>query len=165
LDPGTVPLGANPLGKVPVLTRPEGGALYDSRVICRYLDAQGNHGFYPNGARQWDCLTLEATADGMLDDALSMVYESRLRPLEMQMHQIVDGQWAKIARSTALLEERWLAYLAGPVCMGQIALGCALAYVDFRLGARDWRSTSPALAEWQAGFAARDSMIATAPVG
>jgi len=163
LDPGTVPVGANPLGKVPVLTRPDGGALYDSRVICRYLDALAGNRFYPSGPRQWDCLTLEATADGILDAALLMVYESRLRPDSMQMPELVDGQWFKIARSVALLEERWLAYLAGPPCMGQIALGCALAYVDFRLLTRDWRGAAPQLAQWQDGFVQRDSMTATAP--
>ncbi|WP_072247780.1 glutathione S-transferase [Roseibaca calidilacus] len=163
LDPGTVPVGANPLGKVPVLTRPDGGALYDSRVICRYLDALAGNRFYPSGPRQWDCLTLEATADGILDAALLMVYESRLRPDSMQMPELVDGQWSKIARSVALLEERWLAYLAGPPCMGQIALGCALAYVDFRLLTRDWRGAAPQLAQWQDGFVQRDSMTATAP--
>ncbi|MCC1480905.1 glutathione S-transferase [Roseibaca sp. Y0-43] len=163
LDPGTVPVGANPLGKVPVLTRPDGGALYDSRVICRYLDALAGHRFYPTGARQWDCLTLEATADGMLDAALLMVYESRLRPDAMQMPQIVEGHWSKIARSLATLEERWMAYLAGPLCMGQIALACALGYLDLRHGARGWRDMAPQLGAWQAKMDARDAMIATAP--
>jgi glutathione S-transferase len=164
LDPGSVPLGANPLGKVPVLTRPEGGALYDSRVICRYLDSLGGDRFYPSGARHWDCLTLEATADGMLDAALLMVYESRLRPKDMQMPQISDGQWSKITRSIAVLEERWVAYLAGPLCMGQIALGCALAYLDLRHDARDWRQVAPALAKWQNKLAVRESMSETMPV-
>lgn len=165
LDPGTTPVGANPLGKVPVLTRPDGGALYDSRVICRYLDALAADRFYPVGTRQWDCLTLEATADGILDAALLMVYETRLRPEPMQMPDIVDGQWSKIARSLALLEERWMAYLAGPLCMGQIALGCALGYLDFRHAARGWRDGSPVLANWQDRLALRDSMVATAPPG
>lgn len=165
LDPGTVPLGANPLGKVPVLTRPDGGAVYDSRVICRYLDALAGDRFYPAGVRQWDCLTLEAMADGILDAALSMVYEYRLRPEAVQMPAIVDGQWSKIARSLVVLEERWMAYLAGPLCMGQIALGCALGYLDFRHTARGWRGMAPALAQWQDKLALRESMIATAPPG
>ncbi|SUZ31364.1 putative GST-like protein YibF [Roseibaca ekhonensis] len=165
LDSGTVPLAANPLGKVPVLTRPDGGALYDSRVICRYLDALAGDRFYPQGARQWDCITLEATADGMLDAALEMMYESRLRAEQIRSAEIVEGQWSKISRSIAVLEDRWMAYLAGPLCMGQMALGCALAYIDFRLGARDWRNAAPVLAAWQGGFAARDSMTATTPPG
>lgn len=163
LDPGTMPLGANPLGKVPVLARPDGGALYDSRVICQYLDDLGGGGFYPTGARRWDCLTLEATADGMLDAALVMAYESRLRPEPLRLPALVEGHWTKIARSVALLEERWLAYLAGPPCMGQIALSCALGYLDFRLRTRDWRGSSPGIAAWQNRFTARRSMVATAP--
>lgn len=165
LDAGTVPLAANPLGKVPVLTRPDGGALYDSRVICRYLDALAGDRFYPQGARQWGCITLEATADGILDAALAMMYESRLRAEQIRSAEIVEGQWSKIARSIAVLEDRWMAYLAGPLCMGQMAVGCALAYIDFRLGARDWRNAAPVLAAWQGGFAARDSMTATTPPG
>lgn len=163
LDPGTVPVGANPLGKVPVLTRPDGGALYDSRVICRYLDSLAGDRYYPSGARLWDCMTLEATADGMLDAALSIVYESRLRPDAVRMHDIIEGQRLKIARSVAMLEERWIAYLAGPLCMGQIATGCALAYLDLRLTDRDWRDTAPMLAQWRNKFAGRDSMVATTP--
>ena len=163
LDPGDAPIAANPLGKVPTLTRIEGAALYDSRVICAYLDDRAQAGFYPAGPRRWDALTLEATADGMLDAALLMVYESRLRPEEIRFAPFVEGQWQKIARSLEVLEARWIAYLAGPPCIGQIALGCALGYLDFRHGARDWRATCPALDAWAARFATRDSMRLTAP--
>lgn len=165
LDPGSVPLEANPLGKVPVLARPEGGALYDSRVICAYLDALAGDRFYPQGARRWDCLTLEATADGILDAALSMMYETRLRAEQIRSDAIVAGQWSKIARSVTLLEDRWLAYLAGPLCMGHMALGCALGYLDFRLPDRGWRKHAPTLARWQDEFSARDSMALTTPPG
>ena len=80
LDPGAAPLDANPLGKVPALEREDGPALFDSRVICRYLDDRAKAGLYPTGAALWDTLVLEAAADGILDAALLMVYESRLRP-------------------------------------------------------------------------------------
>lgn len=163
LDSGTVPLAANPLGKVPILARPEGGALYDSRVICRYLDSLAAKRLYPEGARLWDCLTLESTADGILDAALAMVYENRLRAAPYRSAEIANGQWAKIARSVTLLEARWMAYLAGPVCMGQIALGCALGYLDFRLADRDWRQLAPSLNQWHDSFANRPSMVATRP--
>lgn len=165
LDPGTAPLAENPLGKVPVLARPDGGALYDSRVICRYLDALAGGRFYPAGARLWDALTLEATADGIMDAALLMVYEDRLRPEDKRLPAFVDGQWAKIARALDALEARWMAYLAGPLCIGQIALGCALGYLELRHGARSWQAGRPQLASWQAGFNHRDSMAATQPPG
>jgi glutathione S-transferase len=163
LDTGTAPIAANPLGKVPALARADGGALYDSRVICQYLDDHAKSGLYPQGARRWDALTLEATADGILDAALLMVYEWRLRPEEIRFAPFVEGQWAKVARSLEVIEGRWMAYLAGPVCIGQIALACALAYLDFRHDARNWRAGCPALAEWFARFTARPSMQATTP--
>ena len=163
LDSGGAPVQANPLGKVPTLTRADGSALYDSRVICQYLDARAASGLYPAGARRWDALTLEATADGILDAALLMVYESRLRPEEIRFAPFVEGQWDKIDRALNVIEARWIAYLAGPLCIGQIAMGCALGYLDLRHGPRDWRSTRPALAQWEARFATRESMQATQP--
>lgn len=163
LDSGTAPIAANPLGKVPTLTRDDGGALYDSRVICQYLDARAGSGLYPQGIRKWDALVLEATADGMLDAALLMVYEDRLRPRDARSAAYVAGQWAKIARALDVIEERWMAYLAGPLCMGQIALSCALGYLDLRMPDRNWRATYPALAVWFAQIEARDSLIATRP--
>ncbi|MFA7434246.1 MAG: glutathione S-transferase [Gemmobacter sp.] len=164
VDPGSMPLAQNPLGKIPALERDEGPALYDSRVICRYLDERAGAGLYPQGARLWDTLVLEATADGMLDAAILMVYEDRVRPEDKRMPEWVGGQWAKIARSLDTLEARWMAHLAGPLDMGQIAVGCALGYLDFRHAGRDWREGRPGLAAWHDGFAGRPAMAATVPV-
>lgn len=163
VDAGTAPLQANPLGKVPALERAEGPALYDSRVICRYLDDLAGSGLYPQGAALWDALTLEATADGILDAALLMVYETRLRPEDLRFAPWVEGQWAKVDRALDALESRWLPHLQGATDIGHIALGCALGYLDFRHSAREWRAGRPHLAQWQAGFAARLSMQATRP--
>ena len=164
VDPGTAPLEANPLGKVPALERADGPALYDSRVICRYLDDRAKAGLYPAGARLWDTLTVEATGDGILDAALLMVYEGRIRPEELRFAPWVEGQWAKVARALDALETRWIAHLEGPLDAGQIAVGCALGYLDFRHDARGWRAGRPRLAAWYAGFADRPSMKATVPV-
>jgi glutathione S-transferase len=163
VDPAGAPLDANPLGKVPALERPDGPALYDSRVICRYLDARAEAGLYSEGARLWDTLTVEATGDGILDAALLMVYEGRIRPEELRYAPWVEGQWAKVDRALDALETRWMAHLEGPLDAGQIAVGCALGYLDFRHDARGWRNGRPRLAEWCAGFAARPSMQATLP--
>lgn len=163
LDPGTMPVDSNPLGKIPALLRDDGGAVYDSRVICRYLDDLSGGKLYPKGAALWDTLVLEATADGMLDAAVLMVYEARLRPEEARFAPWVEGQWTKVARALDAVEARWIAHLAGPVDMGQMALACALSYLDFRHGARDWRAGRPLLAAWEAGFAERPSMKATQP--
>lgn len=163
VDPGQAPLQANPLGKVPALERDDGPALYDSRVICRYLDDLARAGLYPEDARLWDTLTVEATADGILDAAILMVYESRIRPEALRYAPWVEGQWAKIDRALDALETRWMPHLQGPMDMGHIAVGCALEYLDFRHGARGWRQGRPDLAAWGGTFSARASMQATQP--
>lgn len=156
---------ANPLGKIPALARPDGATLYDSRVICRYLDARAKAGLYPTGNSEWDILTLEATGDGMADAALLMVYEDRLRPEDLRFSDWVEGQWAKVDHALDALTARWMSHLHGPLNAGQISVACALAYLDFRHDARHWRDGHDALAAWYSEFAARDSMRLTDPAG
>lgn len=153
---------ANPLGKIPVLARDDGPALYDSRVITRYLNAKANADLYPD-ARIWDVLTLEATADGILDAALAMVYEHRIRPPELVLDSWVEAQWEKVVRAVDAINERWMSHLSGPLDMSHIAVGCALGYLDFRHSDRNWRKGNDALDDWYAVFSERDSMKATAP--
>lgn len=152
----------NPAGKIPALIRDEGPALYDSRVICRFLDARAGSGLYPE-SRLWDVLTLEATGDAMMDAGVLMIYERRARPEAERSESWVEGQWARIDRCLDALNQRWMSHLAGPLDMGHISVGCALGYLDFRHDARNWRQGRDALAGWFEGFAARDSMTATAP--
>ncbi|MBU3262135.1 glutathione S-transferase [Roseovarius sp. PS-C2] len=153
---------ANPLGKIPALIRDEGPTLYDSRVICRFLDDRAQSGLYPE-SRLWETLTLEATADGIMEAAILMLYEHRLRPAEAVLESWVDAQWDKIERAVEALNARWTSHLRGPLDMGQIAVGCALAYLDFRHDARGWRKGNDALDDWFALFSQRDSMKATQP--
>lgn len=155
--------GKAPLGKVPALERADGPTLFDSRVICAYLDARGKGGLYPEGNRRWDTLTLEALADGILDAALLMTYEARLRPEDSRWDGWSEAQWAKIAAACSALNSQWMAHLAGPLDMGQIAVACALGYVDFRHGARGWRTGNEALADWHARIESRESLRATRP--
>ncbi|MCL4188355.1 MAG: glutathione S-transferase [Rhodobacteraceae bacterium] len=161
--PGSLPVAQNPLGKIPALERPDGPALYDSRVICRFLSERAGGGLYPPPPLLWETLTLEATGDGMMDAAVLMVYEDRVRPEDRRLPEWVEGQWSKVARALDALEGRWLAHLAGPLDIGQIAVACALGYLDFRHGARSWREGRPGLAAWYARTAGRDSFRATAP--
>lgn len=160
--PGTMPVDLNPLGKIPTLLCDDGTALYDSRVICRYLDALAGGDLYPQ-ARIWQVLTLEALADGMLDAAILMVYEARIRPEDLRYGPWVEGQWLRVVRALDTLETIWLPHLAGPLDVGQIAVACALGYLDLRHGPRDWRDGHPALAAWSAGFSQRPSMQTTVP--
>ncbi len=156
-------LGKTPLTKVPALERPDGPTLFDSRVICAFLDDRAQSGFYSSGAGRWDILTLEALAGGILDAALLMTYEARLRPEDKQWLDWADSQWVKIDRACSVLDQRWMANLSGPLDMGQVAVGCALGYLDLRHDAREWRRGNDALAAWYAEFSARPSMIATQP--
>jgi glutathione S-transferase len=165
VDPGTTPLARNPLGKIPVLERDDGPALYDSRVICRYLDARAGAGLYPAPPRLWDSLTLEATADGILDAAVLMVYEIRVRPESARHPPWIEAQWTKVERAVDAIESRWMSHLSGPLDIGQIAVGCALGYLDLRHDARGWRSGRPLLAAWYDEFSRRPSMQATVPPG
>ncbi|MFA9230798.1 MAG: glutathione S-transferase [Microgenomates group bacterium] len=164
LDPGTLPIDRNPLGKIPALILNDGRAIYDSRVICRYLDAQSGAGLYPKDDSLWDVLTLEATADGILEAALLMVYENRIRPEDKRFEPWVDGQWSKITRALDALETQWQGLLNGPLTAAHIAVACALGYVDFRHQTRDWRADRPKLATWSAQMLQRASVLATLPV-
>ena len=165
VNPGTMPLALNPLGKIPALERPDGPALYDSRVICRYLDDRGKGGLYPEGAALWDALTLEATGDGIAEAALLMVYEARIRPEELRYAPWVEAQWAKVARGLDVLESRWLGVLNGPFRIGHAAVVSALGYIELRHAARDWRAGRPGLAKWAETAAQRPSVAATVPQG
>jgi len=153
---------ANPLGKIPALTRDSGPTIYDSNVVCRFLNDRAGAGFYP-AARLWETLTLEATGDGIMEAAVGIVYEKRLRPEALWWPDWFDAQWLKITRALDALERQWMSHLYGPVDMGQVSVACALGYLDLRHPDRDWRAGRDALAAWYKAFAARPSMVATAP--
>lgn len=155
-------LAANPTGRVPVLIRPNGPAIVDSRVICRFLDARLKAGLYPE-ARLWEVLTLEALADGMADAGVLMAYEVRLRPEERRHTPWVEAQWGKVARGLDAIEARWMSHLAGPLDMGQVAVACTLGYLDLRHGDRGWRDGRPGLAAFAARTGARPSFAGTVP--
>jgi glutathione S-transferase len=163
LDPGSLPVDRNPLGKIPALERADGPTLYDSRVITRYLDDLLQARLYPAPPRLWDSLVLEATADGISDAAVLMRYELYLRPEGSRSPEWAEAQWQKIDRALTAVEERWQSHLRGPLDMGQIALGCALGYLDFRHSVRDWRRTCPGLAAWWLALSATPAFSATAP--
>ncbi|MFK7868661.1 MAG: glutathione S-transferase [Roseobacter sp.] len=154
---------ANPLARLPALERPEGVTLYDSRVITGYLNDLYDGSLYPQNKSRWEVLTLEATGDGIMDSAVSMVYEKRLRAEDQQSQAWIEAQWEKVERALDVLNTRWMSHLAAPVNMGQISVACALSYLDFRHDTRGWRSGNEALAAWHETFAARASMQASAP--
>ncbi len=152
---------ANPLGKIPALIRDDGPALHDSGVICRYLDTLAGAGLFD--PTDWAAMTLESLADGIMEAGVLMVYETRLRPPEAQFAPWVEAQWGKITGALDDIEANWMGYLDGPLTGAQIAVGCALGYLDFRHGARNWRAGRGGLDDWFAAFSQRDAMLATQP--
>ena len=151
---------ANPTGRIPSLIRADGPALYDSRVITRYLDAKAAAGMYPD-ARLWDVLTVEATGDSMMDSAVSISYELRLRPQEKVSSEWTDAQWTKVMGGCDALQSQWMDLLNGPLTMAHISIACALGYLDLRHDARNWRQGHDALAAWFADFSKRPSFRET----
>ena len=164
--PGDIVPARNPLGKIPCLELPDGTALYDSRVITRYLSSLAPAtNLYPEDDSLWDALTLEATADGIMDAAVSMIYERRIRPEENVYEPFLDAQWLKIDRALTALETRWMTQLNEQKNLPVLAVAAALGYVDFRHDDRNWRDAHPALAAWEAEIRERPSLAATVPVG
>lgn len=155
-------LAGNPMGKIPSLMRDDGPSIYDSRVISRYLNDIGSCDLYPIHAL-YEVLTLEATADAIMDATVGMVYETRLRPDAQQSTDWLDAQWGKAERAISAINSRWMSHLNGPLNAAQIATSCALAYVDLRHDGRGWRNGNEALSAWHAQFANRPSMQATDP--
>ena len=143
----------NPLGKIPCLVLDDGTALYDSRVIVEHLDhvAGGGRLLPAEHKPRLRSLTLQALADGMMDAGLQMIYEQRWRSEAMRDAKWVGYQQAKIDRALAVLEA---APPAGPVEIGQIAVACALGYLDLRFGGA-WRASHPRMVAWLDGFGAQ----------
>ncbi len=156
----------NPLGKLPTMIADDGMVLYDSRVICEYLDglAGGGRLFPPPGPARWQALAEQAIADGMTDAALLERYETSLRPADKLWPLWRDGQHDKVVKALDHME-RTAHGREGRVDIGVIATACGLAYLDFRFVDFDWRTSRPNLAAWYTGFAARPSMAATVPHG
>ncbi|MCW2269301.1 putative GST-like protein YibF [compost metagenome] len=155
----------NPAGKIPALRLDDGNVLFDSRVICEYLDLQhvGNPLIPKEGAARWNRLTLAALADAVMDAAVLTRYETFLRPEEKRWDSWVDAQQDKIRRGLANLEQEHIAELASVFDIAAIGVACALGYLDLRMPDFGWRKRQPKLAAWYAEVSQRDSMRATDP--
>ena len=154
----------HPLVKIPTLVADDGTVLFDSPVICEYLDSlhAGRKLLPAAGAARWTVLKLQATGDGILDAGILCRYELAVRPKEFQWQEWIAGQTGKWHAGLDLLE-RDVGTLAGEPTIGSITAGCALGWLDFRYGDDDWRKSRPKLAQWYATFSKRPSMQATLP--
>lgn len=153
----------NPLGKIPTLITDDDTVLYDSRVICEYLDDLGGGSLLPRtGPGRFSVLVEQALGDGMLDAAVLARYEAAIRPEPLRWADWTTGQLDKIACGLAELERR-AAGFDDRVDLGTITFACVLGYLDFRFETYVWRDRHPNSAAWFEWFGGRDSMVATRP--
>lgn len=154
----------NPLGKIPTLVLEDGQSIFDSRVICEYLDGlhQGDKMIPENGSDRINALVTQSIGDGIMDAALGIRYEQALRPEEKQWDEWIDGQFGKISKSLDVLET-WRGSRIQDMHIGSIAVAAALSYLDFRQPQYDWREGRPVLTQMLETFSKRTSMIETDP--
>jgi len=154
---------ANPLGKVPALMISDNEILFDSPVICEYLDSLNREVvlFPVAGKSRWDALRLQAFADGILDAAVMIRLDS-LRPESERYSDMRERQLNVIRRALRYLDSE-MTRLIGPLTIGQVAVACALAYLDFRLPEEDWHKVHLKLDCWYATWMERESMQVTMP--
>jgi len=156
-------LAVNPLSRVPTLVMDDGEPLFDSPVICEWLDSlvEWPRLIPQDGPQRWAVLRGQALADGMLDDAVGIVME-RKRSRQQQSAEL------NAARATALMRcidlcESDLSWIPGPLNLAHIAVGCTLGYLDFRLPEIEWRREHPKVEDWFEELAGRPSMRSTEP--
>lgn len=154
-------MALNPLNKIPTLVLDDGSILYDSRVICEYLDTlhDGPRLFPADETARWSALRRQALGDGLMEVIVLRLGEQN-RPKEGQSENHLAAYLLKIASALDRAEAQG-PDPASPPDIGQIAVGCALGHLDFRFAADNWRAGRPKLAAWYAGFARRPSMRAT----
>lgn len=165
-EPGSRVPTVNPLGRIPALLLDDGTAVFDSPVICEYLDALGDRPILiPRGdaaarmrVRRW-----EALADGLMDSAVAMRVES-LRSADKQDPATLALHDRAITRALAhaadeLGQRRWCE--GDALSLADLALVSALLYLDLRQPDRNWRVLHPALAAWTARLCERASVRAT----
>lgn len=157
---------ANPLGKVPTLILDDGSSLYDSPVICAYLDTLTPNSFIPEagpdtGMGRWNALRWEALCDGVLDATYNIVMERR-RDAREQSSSWIEQWKSQVIRSLDHMEAS-INTLPTHISLAQLSLGAALGYLDFRLSDLDWHNQCPALSAWYTEFSERDAMKNTRP--
>ena len=151
---------ANPLGKVPVLLTPDAGALFDSVVICDYLDRLAGPGrLIPReGPARYEALRLQALAQGLCDAGIALRWETVRRPEALRYPSMAQGQAMKLLEAYQHLETQ--VEFGAQVTIGQIALATGLAWLEFR-DLPGFRKCAPRLTAWYDDFCQRPSMRAT----
>ena len=153
----------NPLGMVPALELDDGSSLYDSPVICEYLNQIADGPFFPMEAeRRFQALGLQALGDGILDLSVALRYETAMRPEALRWQDWIDHQNEKIVRGLDALETKCESFNRSPL-IGEMTIACTLGYRDFRYADDDWRAGRPALTAWFEQMMQRASLQQTIP--
>jgi glutathione S-transferase len=153
----------NPLSKVPALSLKDGTVLYDSPVLCEYVDHLGGGGLFPApGPDRWTALRRQALGDGICDAALRQVLENRRAEGDRHADDIARQALA-VASGLDSLEQEAVSLASEALTIGEISVACALGYLDLRFSHQDWRIGRPNLTAWFAEVAKRPSMVATQP--
>lgn len=164
-QPNTDLLQVNPLGKIPALITDDGMVLYDSSVICEYLDTlhQGTKLIPRESARHWQALRWHAIGDNMLD-TLVLWRNETLRHKSRQSPEVIVGFVMKTNSSLDFLDNEAAEIGAASFGIGHVAIGVALGYIDFRFPDLRWRDGRPKITAWHETFARRPSAMSTVPV-
>jgi glutathione S-transferase len=150
----------NPLGKVPVLLCDDGPVLFDSSVICDYLDSlHGQPMLIPAEPKlRYRALQWQALAQGMADAGIAVRWEAERRPESLRWPTMREGQLQKVIAACDFLEREIVANAA--IDIGTIAIATTLSWIEFR-GVYPFRTGRPHLSSWYAAFCMRPSMRAT----
>lgn len=159
----------NPLGKIPALILDDGSVIYDSRVICEYLDELGGGTFFPRASLfkaaegRWRALTLQALGDGLADATVRRNQEKRISE-DKRSASVIAHQSKAVETSLSVLERICGKFPSEPT-IGELAVAAAIGYLDLRTPDEGWRGRCPNLARWLEDFAKRPSFVATMPPG
>ena len=152
----------NPLSKIPTLVLEDGFTLFDSVVICEYLNDLGGGTLFPSQAvDKWQALRWHAFGDGLLD---ALILWRNEREREVPLKALIDAFELKTRVSLKQLDDEAQALTETPFSIGHIGLGCALGYLDYRFDTLGWRNVAPRLAQWDAELNKRPSFQNTEPI-
>ena len=162
LKPNARLMEDNPLSKIPTLVLDDGFALFDSVVICEYLDDLAQGSLFPKqGADKWQALRWHALGDGLLD---ALILWRNEREREVPLRTLIEAFELKARAALKLLDDEAQALAGKSLSIGHVTIGCALGYLDYRFDALGWRGIAPRLAEWQADIVRRPSFQVTEPI-
>lgn len=161
LKPNARLMDDNPLSKIPTLVLDDGFVLFDSPVICEYLNDLAAGPLFPaSGQARWQALRWQAFGDGVLD---ALILWRNERERDVPLEPLMAAFDLKLRQSLAVLDGEAAALADAPFGIGQVSIACALGYIDYRFDALGWRAMAPRLADWLAGVAQRPSWQLTEP--